>query len=59
MSIKGDTKVDKGESTCFSDTTSKAVAVNDSRAEASIDSKATAVNDCDATADFGEVEECP
>ena len=45
VSIKGDTKVDKGESGCRSDETSKAVAVNDSYANAIFGSDATAVND--------------
>ena len=54
VSIKGDTKVDNGDSTCFSDATSKAVAVNDSDAIAQDEgSRATAVNNSDAfAADF-------
>ena len=52
VSIKGDTKVDKGESTCYSDATSKAVAVNGSDAEALFGSHATAINGSDATAIF-------
>jgi hypothetical protein len=67
VSIKGDTKVDKGESGCRSDETSKAVAVNDSYANAIFGSDATAVNDsvawarqdCVATAHNGEGEFCP
>ena len=51
VSIKGDTKVDKGESTCFSNSTSKAVAVKGSYAVAYRDSRAHAVNDSLATAD--------
>ncbi|HEV2123529.1 MAG TPA: hypothetical protein VGW38_12235, partial [Chloroflexota bacterium] len=51
VSIKGDTKVDKGESECFSDETSKAVAVNNSLARAFFDdSKAHAVNNSTAEA---------
>jgi hypothetical protein len=65
VSIKGDTKVDKGASSCLTDTTGKAVAVNDSDALAFDNSKATAVNnsfagalDCVATAQNGEMEFC-
>ena len=51
VSIKGDTKVDKGASECFSDETSKAVAVNNSLARAFFDdSKAHAVNNSTAEA---------
>ena len=50
VSIKGDTKVDRGESECFSDPTSKAVVVNDSLAFAVDDSRAGATNDSLAAA---------
>ena len=54
VSIKGDVKVDKeeGPSTCFSDSTSHAVATNDSSATAIDNSKARATNDSSATALF-------
>jgi redox-regulated HSP33 family molecular chaperone len=45
VSIQGDPKVDKGASTCFSEDTSKAVAVNSSDATALNDATAVAVND--------------
>ena len=45
VSIKGDEKVDKGDSECFSDETSKAVATKDSAAVAVDNSKAIAHND--------------
>ena len=45
VSIKGDTKVDKGDSICYSDIDAKAVAVNDSDALADDDAPlALAVN---------------
>jgi redox-regulated HSP33 family molecular chaperone len=53
VSIKGDTKVDKGASECSSDETSKAVAVKDSSAFAEDDSKARATNNSSALAFFG------
>jgi D-arabinose 5-phosphate isomerase GutQ len=67
VSIKGETKVDKGDSTCSSDSTSHAVAHNDSLAVANTDSQAQANNDstalafdsCTATAHNGEQEICP
>jgi hypothetical protein len=43
VSIKGETKVDKGESICFSDSTSHAVAVHGGYVDALLDSHATAV----------------
>src|SRR5215211_4954427 len=43
--IRGDTKVDRGESNCFSDETSKAVAIHNSYASAASESRAMAVND--------------
>jgi hypothetical protein len=50
VSNKGETKVQKGDSTCFSDSTSHAVATNDSDATAIGDSnKANAHNDSSAT----------
>jgi len=45
VSIKGDPKVDEGGSTCFSEDTSKAVAVNSSDAIALNNATAVAVND--------------
>jgi hypothetical protein len=45
VSIKGDEKVDKGDSECFSDETSKAVATKDSTAVAADNGKANAHND--------------
>jgi type 1 fimbria pilin len=66
VSIKGETPVDKGDSECFSDTTSQAVAVNDSDALAINDSNAVAVNkawaiglqDCTVTAQNGDIDVC-
>ena len=48
VSVKGDTKVDRGDSECSSDETSRAVAIKDSDAFAEQDSRATAVNDSEA-----------
>ena len=45
VSIKGDPKVDKGESTCVSDPDARAVAVNGSEAIALNNTTAVAVND--------------
>jgi len=45
VSIQGDPKVDQGDSTCFSEETSKAVAVNSSDAIALNNTTAVAVND--------------
>ena len=67
VSVKGDTRVDKGESGCVSDETlhavafngSEAVAIFDSRAQAVNDSEAIAVEDCTATAHNGALEVCP
>ena len=64
---KGETKVDKGDSTCSSDETSHAVARNgssatatdDSRAMASDSSAAIATSNCTAKADNGEIAVCP
>ena len=52
VSVKGDTKVDRGASECSSDETSHAVAVKNSEAIALEDSRATAVNDSFARAAF-------
>jgi hypothetical protein len=55
VSIQGEPKVDKeGGSTCFSEDTSKAVAVNSSDAVALINATAVAVNDSYALG----VEDC-
>ena len=51
VSNKGETKVDKGDSTCFSDSTSHAVAHNDSTA--------LAFDTCTAKANNGQFERCP
>jgi hypothetical protein len=50
VSNKGETKVDKGDSSCFSDSTSHAVATKDSNAVAVEDSKAQAHNNSNAAA---------
>jgi hypothetical protein len=50
VSIFGDVKVEEGTSTCESDATSKAIAVNDSTARAGANSQAIAINDSDAVA---------
>ncbi len=52
VSLQGETKVQKGTSVCYSDTTSQAIAVNDSDAFATFGSKATATNDSAAFAFF-------
>ena len=49
VSNKGETKVQKGDSSCFSDATSHAVATNGSQAGAVDDSKANAHNGEDVT----------
>lgn len=51
VSIKGQPKVQKGDSICESDSTSKAVAVDDSDADAD--------EGCTLTAHNGEIVECP
>jgi hypothetical protein len=58
VSIKGETKVDRGESTYGSSDTSHAVAFDDSKATATNNSFAEAF-DCTATAHNGEGETCP
>jgi hypothetical protein len=50
VSNKGENKVQKGDSTCSSDSTSHAVATNDSFAIAANDSSANAHNDSTANA---------
>jgi hypothetical protein len=58
VSVKGETKVDRGESTYGSSDTSHAVAFDDSKATATNNSFAEAF-DCTATAHNGEGETCP
>ena len=54
VSINGTTRVDQGSSTCSSDTTSRAVAVNTTRSATALDgSSAIAVNGSAATARDG------
>src|ERR687897_392815 len=50
VSNKGDTKVQTGSSTCFSDSTSQAVAVDDSFAQAQDNSQAAATDGSEAQA---------
>ncbi len=68
VSIKGDTKVDRGDSFCSSDSTSKAVATtndsftfanDDSHARANNNSLAFAEGNCNVSANNREIETCP
>ena len=52
VSIKGETKAQKGNSVCESDTTSRAIAIKDSQANADFGSDAKAINGSDAIARF-------
>ena len=58
VSVKGDTKVQKGDAACLSDPSSKAVAVNGSAAVAGSGSHAVATGDCFTEAFDGARTHC-